>query len=349
MAAKSGGKNKQAWPGDDVLRKQLRSGDLGNLYVLFGSEDYLRESYLTLLRQKVLEGSEFDHHRFQGEDLELSQVIAAVQTPPFLSPRTMVELWDFDPFKAREAAREDLIALLDSLPEDCCLVFVFDQQTYNPDRRLKKLAAAMDKARVFEFTQPSETQLAGWIARHFKEAGKTIDREQCRYLSFLTGASMTRLNQEIEKVAAYAQDQQITRADIDAVVTPVLEAGAFDMVDQVSKGAFDQALIKLRELYQLEVKPIPILGALGYQLRRLYGARLLLDAGQGDGAVKDRYHLGDYAARMLVQAARRFSAPWCAKALVLLAQTDYRLKTSYGDEEQQLELLLLLLAQEAKA
>ena len=332
-----------------MLRKQLKSGDLGNLYVLFGQEDYLRESYLTLLRQKILEGSEFDHHRFQGEDLDFSQVIAAVQTPPFLAPRAMVELWDFDPFKAREAVREDLVSLLGGLSQDCCVVFVFDQLTYNPDRRLKKLSAAMDQARVFEFTQPSETDLTSWIARHFKEAGKTIDRELCRYLCFLTGSSMTRLNQEIEKVAAYAQDQQITKADIDAVVTPVLEAGAFDMVDQVSRGAFDQALLKLRDLYQLEVKPIPILAALGYQLRRLYAARLLLDAGKGDGAVKERFHLGDYAARMLVQAARRFSTAWCARALILLAQTDHRLKTSYGDEERQLELLLLQLAQEAKA
>ena len=348
MAARTGGKNKQTWPGDAELRKQLKSGDVGNLYVLFGSEDYLRESYLTLLRQKVLEGSEFDHHRFQGEDLDLSRVTAAVQTPPFLAPRTMVELWDFDPFKAREAVREDLIALLEGLAEDCCLVFVFDQLTYNPDRRLKKLTAAMDRARVFEFTQPGERELDSWIARHFQDAGKTIDREQCRYLSFLTGGSMTRLNQEIEKVAAFAQDQQITRSDIDAVVTPVLEAGAFDMVDQVSKGAFDQALLKLRELYQLEVKPIPILAALGYQLRRLYGARLLLDAGQGDGAIKERYHMGDYAARMLVQAARRFTTQWCARALTLLALTDHRLKTSYGDEEQQLELLLMQLAREAR-
>ena len=48
-----------------------------------------------------------------------------------------------------------------------------------------------------------------------------------------------------------------------------------------------------------------------------------------------------------MEAARRFSAPFCKKAAELILETDYRLKTSYDDSQRLLELLVLELAREA--
>ncbi len=334
--------------GTDILKKQLRAGDIADFYIFYGTEAYLRESYLTILRNRILQDSDFDHHRFQGQDADISQVLAAVQTPPFMASRTLVELWDFDPFKAREGVRDTMLRILDHLTDTCCLIMVFTTADYSPDRRMKKLASAMERARVFCFSPPGENELIEWIRRHFHSAGKDIERDMCRYLIFLTGGSMTTLNQEIQKTAAYAEKPVITREDIDTVVTPVLEAGVFDMVDLVSKGTFDQAFVKLEQLCQMEAEPVSILAALGYQLRRLYAARLLLEQGKGAADIQEHLHISTYPARLLYDAARRFTVDWCRKAVVLLAQTDYRLKSSYGDSKRILEILLLNLAQEAR-
>jgi len=53
---------------------------------------------------------------------------------------------------------------------------------------------------------------------------------------------------EIEKIAAYAKGERITRADIDAVAAPVLEAQVFDMTRAVSRGDFDRAAELLGQL-----------------------------------------------------------------------------------------------------
>ena len=49
-----------------------------------------------------------------------------------------------------------------------------------------------------------------------------------------------------------------------------------------------------------------------------------------------------------MEAARRFSAHFCAKAAELVLEADYAMKTSFDDSERLLELLVLELAREAR-
>jgi DNA polymerase III delta subunit len=49
-----------------------------------------------------------------------------------------------------------------------------------------------------------------------------------------------------------------------------------------------------------------------------------------------------------MDAARNISAPFCAKAAKLVVETDYKMKTSFDDNERLLEFLILQLAQEAR-
>ena len=46
--------------------------------------------------------------------------------------------------------------------------------------------------------------------------------------------------------------------------------------------------------------------------------------------------------------ARRFSPDFCRKAAELVLETDYKMKTSFDDQDRLLELLILQLAQEAR-
>ena len=48
-----------------------------------------------------------------------------------------------------------------------------------------------------------------------------------------------------------------------------------------------------------------------------------------------------------MEAARRLKPDFCAKAAELILETDYRMKTSFDDNERLLELLILRLSQEA--
>jgi DNA polymerase III delta subunit len=56
----------------------------------------------------------------------------------------------------------------------------------------------------------------------------------------------------------------------------------------------------------------------------------------------------DFAARKTMDAACRYRPEFCAKAAQLVMETDYRMKTSFDDQDRLLEVLILQLSQEAR-
>ena len=108
----------------------------------------------------------------------------------------------------------------------------------------------------------------------FPGGGKTISDKLAGYLIFLTGGGMRRSSRAKSKISSYASGEEIQRSDIDAVVTPVLNAQTFDISNAIAGGNFKLALTKLQELFAMQAEPIAILGAVGSQIRRrLYYAK----------------------------------------------------------------------------
>ena len=159
---------------------------------------------------------------------------------------------------------------------------------------------------------------------------------------------MTALSSEIDKICAYSGADEIKKTDIDAVTEPVLDAVVFQMTDLLSDGRYGAALEKLQTLLKMQQEPLAILGAVGGHFRRLGTARTLLDNGKNSSELQKLCGIPDYPARKTMEAARRFRPEFCAKAALLVLETDYKMKTSFDDPERLLEMLLMLLAQEAR-
>ena len=326
--------------GDDAgykkFRADLAAGNLGNVYLFYGEETYLREFYLAeVKKQLVPPGFEaFNFHRLEGKGLTVQALTEAAEAMPMMAERTMVQVTDYDPYKLPEEQRNALVALLNDFPSHCCLVLVFDQAEYKPNRTYKKLHAALEKsAQAVQFAQQDQREILKWIAKRFKAAGHTIDAAAAEHLVFTCGGLMNGLIPEIEKVSAYAKHERVTKADIDAVAAPVLEAQVFDMTGAVSKGDFDRAAEVLGSLLRLQEEPFMLLALIGKELRKLHSARVALDTGG------DKYSLME---------PPWVSRPWCERALRRCFETDLRMKSVSGtDSAAELKLLLMELAQGA--
>ena len=249
-----------------------------------------------------------------------------------MAERTLVRVDDVDLFKQPEGAREQYAAILSDIPDYCCVLFVYDTVEFKINSTMKKLAAAVkEHAQIVSFGKQSERSLCAWITRHFRAHGKSVTDELCQYLIFRTDGLMTTLGGEI-----------------DAVVIPALSAQTFDISDAVVNRDFEKALFKLQELYAMQTDPIVVLGAIGAQLRRLYYARVILSSGGGQKELMELTGLKSYPAGLTMTAARRVTDRFCQSAIQLVLDTDLAMKTSAGEQEQLLELLLVRLAQEAQ-
>jgi DNA polymerase-3 subunit delta len=334
-----------------ALKADLKNGSVKSFYVFCGEEAYLREHYLSILTDKLTGGpaGDFNYHRFDAQTLTPAAMQAAVEAMPMMAARTLVRVDDVDFFKMNESDRGQYGEIFSDIPDYCCVVLYYDTVDFKPNGQMKKLAAVFnEKAEVVAFDKQTERELSDWIIRHFRAHQKNISGDLCRYLIFLTDGSMTTLGPEIDKAAAYASGQEITRADLDAVVIPALNAKTFDISNAVANGQYETALSKMEELFAMQEEPILILGAIGSQLRRLRYAKIITAAGKGQETLMQLTGLKSYPAGLTMTAARKVSEEFCKKAAQLVLETDRRLKSSADEPERLLELLLAELAAEAK-
>ena len=330
-----------------TLKQQLSSGQPGQLYLFHGEEVYLRDFYLSRLRDLLVGGGmeEFNLHALQGPQVTPQSLEEAVDCLPMMSQRTLVLLTDFDPFKAGEADRGRYAEILGSLPDYCCVVLVYDLIPYKADSRTKLAAVFREKGLVVQFARQEQGDLVDWIRRRFRALGRDIDSELARYLIFLCGDLMNGLIGEIEKIGAYAKGSRVTRQDIDAVATPQLDAVVFQMTDAIAAGKADRAARVLGDLYHMQEHPIKILAALGRQVRQLYAARLALESHRGaDYLVSLCGFRSAYPAQKLLDSARRFPLSWCRWAMARCGQTDLAMKSGGGDGQELLTALLMELS-----
>ena len=259
-----------------------------------------------------------------------------------MSGHTVVQVTDYDLFSGGERQRSKLLEVLGNLPEYCCLVFVYDLTAYKADGRSKLAALLKEKGAVVEFRRQEQGDLTDWIVRRFKAAGHTIDTEDARYLIFLCGDLMTNLISEIGKIAAYASAPRVSRGDIDAVAIPQIDAVVFQMTEAIARKDFDKAASVLSDLLHDQQSPIMILSVMGKYFRQLYTARLCLEAGGGRDQFMSLWNMRySYQADKLLDAARKFSLPWCRHTVRRCAQTDLAMK-SYGGTEEELLIALLM-------
>ena len=73
------------------LKAALKTGDVGNFYVFFGEEAFLKEHYWRMLEKKLLDGpaAEFNFHRFNAETLSPQALSEAVDAMPMMAERKM--------------------------------------------------------------------------------------------------------------------------------------------------------------------------------------------------------------------------------------------------------------------
>ena len=326
------------------LKQDLKADTLGQLYVFHGEEAYLRDHYLGEMKKKLLPaGMEaFNLHTVNGKEFDVKTLAQLVDCLPMMSQRTLIVVNDYDIYKGDKDA---LTAILGDLPDYVCLVFVYDLIEYKADARTNLAGLLKSKGSVVAFQRQEQGDLVGWISRRFRALDKDIGTEDAKYLMFLCGDLMNTLISEIGKIGAYAKGHRVTRADIDAVATPQLDAVVFQMTDAIAAGNFDRAASVLGDLYHMQEAPIKILAVLGKQVRQLYSARLAIQGKKGTAYLMEQWGMrSSYPAEKLMQSARRFSLPWCRRAVVRCGETDLAMKSTGADGQELLTGLLMELA-----
>jgi DNA polymerase-3 subunit delta len=263
------------------------------IYVVTGDEDFLKRRALTALQTQLLGESDpsFALSTYSGDKADFAAIRSELDTLPFLSECRLVIVEKADDRGRKQAGSESDNAAGASAEQ----VVASDGSFVSRYRAaLEKYAASPSKSGVLVLevkSWPSNTKLAKLIPDAATIVGKTppayklpawcVDWAKTAYtkklagpasqlLVDLVGPEMGLLDTELEKLAVYVGDRGAIEAkDIDLLVGRSRSANVFKIMDAVGDGKPKEALTILSELFEEGDVPEAILGALGYQIRKL--------------------------------------------------------------------------------
>jgi len=309
--------------------RDLQEKPLKPLYLLYGEEDFRRRTAVELLRKRLIDPAleDFNLTKLDGRGLDVRAIMEAVDTPPMMAEMRLILVRDYDVFKNKDA----LEPVISDLPDGVCLVFVYEQLECKPDARTKFYKKLTEVGELAEFTRAEPAELATWMRYRFKQAGKKIGTPELNALVERCGDGMTNLASEIDKLCAYCTDIVVTVEDIEKVTCRVAEAQVFALCDAITDKKLSLALHLLDDMEAARAEAIPTLALIGTQMRRLYAARLTLNAGQGTKALMELCGLKySFQAEKLMNGAQRVKLRGLRCCLQRCSDADLALKSSKG-------------------
>jgi DNA polymerase-3 subunit delta len=328
------------------LDRSLASGRAQPLYLLVGSETYLRDAAARTISDAGLSGTllrEFNESSFSLLTDSAMAAIAAAEQLPMMSERRVVRVKDFA--KLRDADEEIVIRYLERPVDSTVMIFVADDL----DKRKKLTKTLLGSCTVVEFPAVKDAEAKAWARTRLKELKTTADDRVLTELVKVVGTNLQTLSSELDKLSAAAiETGQITAEMVEQLIGRSRELSNFDLGDQLIAGDRRRALETLHRLLEDEVAPVMLLGLIASNYHRLALAKELLQRGRRDEVYRLIY--GPPAKRdAFMNTLQRSSATRIARGVQLIAAADLAIKSSLGGggtkgARLQLEVLVCELA-----
>lgn len=318
------------------LNEDLKTGQLKQIYLLFGEEGYLKRQYKNRLTSAILpEGDTMNYAGYEGKGIDLREVIDLAETMPFFADRRLIVFENTGFFKSGGTELADYVK---TLPETTSFLFVENEV----DKRSKLYKAVKAKGRAVELGFQDEATLKRWIAGLVKKEKKQISEQTIVYFLNKTGTDMENITKELEKLYCYALDRDtVTKEDVDAVCVTQISNHIFDMVDAVAQKKQRKALELYYELLALKEPPMRILFLMIRQYRLLFQVKGLLKAGYGRKEIASRAGLHPFVAGKYMDLAKRFPAGELRAVMEEGAELEQSVKTGKLADHLAVELFLV--------
>ncbi len=289
-------------------------------------------------KRLIAEGTEDFNYLSYSEMPSFTDCNGFVNTLPLMGGRKLLLLRKCGFFGRSVKQKSDWEEMFSNLPDYIC-VLLWEAEDEKGKKASSSLKKVCEKAGVtVEFPLQTEAKLVPWLAKVAANGGKLIDRNCASYIIGSLGRSMCVLKTEMQKITAYAQGEQITRDDVDAVIIKPTEDRAFKLIDAVMEGRRDLCFGYLREMQRMRTEPVAFLSLLSGKVLGVYHAKLLLNEGLQSRAAEKAMG-GGWMAEKSVRQAQRSSEAKLERLISLCQSADKSVKQGKTDAWAALELI----------
>ena len=311
------------------LEKQIQAHTLSGVYLLDGTEEYLKQTALKAMIRSVCE---------EGlEDLNAS----SLSNPSLMSEKRIVTVPDAPFLIGRSEADERIRDYLVHVPTSCVLVFVCHGKADGRKALVRQIAKY---GSYVTFSVMSDAELNAFIRQTFQNMGKACSVQVASQLAFVAGSDATQLMGEMGKLAAHAGDrEEITVEDITAVATRSTDYAAYEIVNAVMENKEKQAFALMRDMLSAGESRIGILAMLQRQYRMLQHVSIMKLERKTQEQMASLMGMKSFVVGKYLQQARMLTPRQLRDSVQLCLDTEYAIKSGRLNQEGALEALIIKL------
>lgn len=299
----------------------LKKGNYKTVYWLEGDEEFFIDKVVQYAEHHILSEGEagFNLTVFYGKDAEWADVINACRRYPMFSEKQVVLL------KEAQAMRniEKLEGYIDKPLSSTILVVAYKNKKVDGRTRLAKLLK--DKGVVLSTKKLYDNELPEWTQNLVQSKGFSITKKALFLLLDHIGNDLSRLNNEIDKLALNLGDRKnITEDDIERYVGISKEFNVFELQQAVAARDLYKA-IRIIQYFESNPKAAPIQLVLP-SLYNFFSKVLVLHSlpSRDEKTAATAIGVSPFFVKDYLQAAQRYSYPAVEKLLLLLHQYNLR-------------------------
>lgn len=319
-----------------TLNQDIKNQSWRRMYLLFGEEAFLRNSYKQRLKDGIIGEDTMNYAHFEGKGIDIPELISLADTLPFFAERRLILVEDSGFFKGSPDA---LVDYLPSLPESTCLVFVESEV----DKRSRLYKKVKELGYAAELGKQTPDQLSRWVLGLLSREGKKITGSTMELFLSKTGDDMENIRMEVEKLVCYTMGREvITSEDVEAICTTRVANKIFDMISAISSGRTRQAMDLYQDLLTLKEPPMRILFLIARQFNQLMQVKEMMKSGFDKAAIASKLKMQPFVVGKCMPQARTFTDQQLKGYVEACADYEESVKTGHLADTLAVELLIYM-------
>lgn len=317
-----------------TLTQDIKNHSFKPVYLLFGEEAFLRNSYKNQMKTAITAGDTMNFNQFEGKGIDVQEVISLAETMPFFAEKRLILVENSGLFKS---APDEILTYLPQIPETTCLIFVESEV----DKRSKMFKKVKELGYTVEMKRQDLTQLARWAGTLLSREGKKITGNTMELFLHMIGDDMENIRMELEKLISYTMGREvITDEDVEAICTVRITNKIFDMVTAIVNRQTKKAMELYEDLLTLKEPPMRILFLIARQFNQILQVKELMGKGMDKGSIASKLKIPPFAAGKIMPQSRTFTREQILSYVNLCVDAEEAVKTGKLNDRMAVELLL---------
>ena len=317
-----------------TINEDIKSGQYKKVYLLYGEESFLKQSYKKKLKEAVAGDDTMNYNYFEGKGLDVNELISLSDTMPFFSDKRLIIIEDSGFFKTSSEALADYLPMM---PDTTCIVFVEDAV----DKRNRLFKKVKELGHAAEMKRQDSAQLARWAGTILAQNGRKITGSTMNLFLERTGDDMENIRMELEKLISYTMGSDVvTTEDVEAVTTVQVTNKIFDMVNAIVTRKTRLAMDLYEDLLTLKEPPMRILFLIARQFNQLLLVKEMTAKGTDRGTIASKLKIPPFVAGKVSAQAGAFTREQILSYVKGCVEAEEAVKTGKMNDRMAVELLI---------